>query len=149
MNKVILMGHLGADPEVRYLPNGDAACSFRIATNTRWKDKDTGEMKEHTEWHSCSMFGKRGESFAKHVKKGHRVLVEGEMRTRKWQDKEGIDRWTTEVRVRDFEFAQSLGAGQRPPAAEADRPDPEGSATAPRQTVNDKPPGDFDDDIPF
>jgi single-strand DNA-binding protein len=144
MNKVFLIGHLGADPEVRYLPNGDPACNFRIATNARWTDKQSGEKKEHTEWHSCSIFGKRAETFAQYVKKGHRVMVEGEMRTRKWTDKDNIDRWTTEVRVRDFEFLQQASGGKAPPA-DNDQPDPVGSATAPTAA----PQKDFDDDIPF
>lgn len=130
------------------MPNGDAAVNFRLATNTRWKDKESGEQKEHTEWHSCSLFGKRAEIFAQYVKKGHRVYVEGELRTRKWTDKNNIDRWTTEVRVRDFEFLQQMG-GNKPPPAEADKPDPAGSATAPHQSVNERAPADFDDDIPF
>jgi single-strand DNA-binding protein len=144
MNKVILIGHLGADPEVRYLPNGDAACNFRMATNTRWTDKESKEKREHTEWHSCSLFGKRAEAFAQYVKKGHRVCVEGEMRTRKWTDKNNVERYTTEVRVRDFEFLQQA-SGNRPPPAETDKPDPEASASAPQPP----PQKDFDDDIPF
>lgn len=144
MNKVFLIGHLGADPETRFMPNGDAACNFRMATNTRWTDKETKEKKEHVEWHSCTLFGKRAEAFTQYVKKGHRVMVEGEMRTRKWTDKNNIERWTTEVRVRDFEFLQQA-SGTKPPPAEADKPDPEGSASAPAPAAQT----DFEDDIPF
>lgn len=116
-----------------------------MATNTRWTDKKSGEKMDHTEWHSCTVFGKRGEAFAQYVKKGHRILVEGELRTRKWHDdKNGVDRWTTEIRVRDFEFLQQ-GGGNKAPPAEADKPDTEGSATAPAAA----PQTDFDDDIPF
>lgn len=154
MNRVFLIGHLGADPEVRFMPNGDAACNFRMATNTRWTDKDTKEKKEHTEWHTCTLFGKRAEAFAQYVKKGHRVMVEGEMRTRKWTDKNNVERWTTEVRVRDFEFLQQASGGGKAPPADADRPDPEGSASAPQRELGGEkreqaPPGDFDDNIPF
>src|SRR5262245_14599626 len=148
MNKVILIGHLGADPEVRYTQGGDAACNFRMATNTRWTDKQTNEKKEHTEWHSCSIFGKRATVFAEFVKKGHRICVEGELRTRKWTDKNNIDRWTTEIRVRDFEFLQQAPSN-RPPPADSDAPDEAGSASAPSQPASERKQTDFDDDIPF
>lgn len=160
MNKAQLIGNLGADPEVRYMPNGDAAVSFRIATNKRWTDKE-GKKQEHTEWHSCTMFGKRGEALAKYSHKGSKIYVEGELRTRKWTDKNNVDRWTTEIRVYDFEFLESKGTGRPPHPAEAgnypgERTDGDpGPQSAPPNTKETDashvaPPAEVDeDDIPF
>ena len=97
VNKVILVGNLGADPETRYAPSGDAICNIRIATTDTWKDKATGEKKEATEWHRVVFFGKLAEIAGQYLKKGRQVYVEGALRTRKWQDKEGQERYTTEV----------------------------------------------------
>lgn len=148
----MIIGHLGADPEIRYMPSGEAAVSARIATNSRWKDKQSGEQKERTEWHSCTIFGKRAEAFAQYVKKGHRIYVEGELRTRKWQDKQGIDRYTTEIVVRDFEFLESKGSGRPPHPADDPNAHPESSAATASGTTDSTPASgnaDFDDDIPF
>lgn len=97
VNKVILVGNLGADPEVRYMPSGDAVASLRIATTDRYKDKQTGETKEATEWHRVSMFGKLAEIAGQYLKKGSSVYIEGRIRTRKWQDESGQDKYSTEI----------------------------------------------------
>ncbi|MBK5966733.1 single-stranded DNA-binding protein [Thiocystis minor] len=99
VNKVILIGNLGADPEVRQLPSGDAVANVRLATSESWKDKNTGEKQERTEWHSVVFFGKLAEIVQTYLHKGSKVYVEGKLRTRKWQDKEGQDRYSTEVVV--------------------------------------------------
>src|SRR2546423_6432336 len=114
VNKVILVGNLGADPETKYLPSGDAVTNIRLATTDRWKDKASGEMKEATEWHRIAFFGRLAEIAGEYLKKGSQVYVEGRIRTRKWQDKEGQDRHSTEI-VADA--LQMLGS--RPGAGEA------------------------------
>src|SRR3979411_2145535 len=97
VNKVIIVGNLGADPETRYTPSGDAVTNIRVATTDRWKDKASGEMKEATEWHRIAFFGRLAEVAGEYLKKGSQVYVEGSLRTRKWQDKEGKERTTTEI----------------------------------------------------
>src|SRR5712671_3423675 len=109
VNKVILVGNLGADPETKYLPSGDAVTNIRVATTDRWKDKTSGEMKEATEWHRISFFGRLAEISGEYLKKGSQVYVEGSIRTRKWQDKEGQDRYSTDIRG---EVMQMLGSRQ-------------------------------------
>ncbi|HNT64137.1 MAG TPA: single-stranded DNA-binding protein, partial [Candidatus Desulfobacillus denitrificans] len=109
VNKVILVGNLGADPETRYAPSGDAICNIRLATTDTWKDKATGEKKEATEWHRVSFYGRLAEIAGQYLKKGSQVYIEGSLRTRKWQDKEGQDRYTTEIRA---EQMQMLGSRQ-------------------------------------
>ena len=98
INKAIIVGNLGADPEVRYLPSGEAVANIRVATTEKWKDKASGEMKEATEWHRISFFGRTAEVVGEYLKKGSQVYVEGSIRTRKWQDKDGQDRYSTEIR---------------------------------------------------
>ena len=117
VNKVILVGNVGKDPETRYAPNGDAICNISIATTDSWKDKATGEKKEMTEWHRVSFFGKLAEIAGQYLRKGSAVYVEGSLRTRKWQDKEGQDRYTTEIRADQM---QMLG-GKSEGAAEQER----------------------------
>jgi single-strand DNA-binding protein len=107
INKVILVGNLGQDPETRYLPSGKAVTNLRIATSDSWKDKQTGEQKEQTEWHTVVMFERLAEIAAEYLRKGSQVYVEGRLRTRKWQDKEGRDRYTTEIVANEM---QMLGA---------------------------------------
>ncbi len=97
INKVILIGNLGADPEMRYTPGGDAVCTLRLATSDRWKDKESGEMRETTEWHRVVLFRRLAEVAHEFLKKGVPIYVEGRLRTRKWQDKEGRERFTTEI----------------------------------------------------
>src|ERR1700704_2159021 len=98
VNKVIIVGNLGADPETRYTPGGDAVTNIRIATTDKWKDKASGEMKEQTEWHRVSFWGRLAEVAGEYLKKGSQVYIEGQLRTRKWQDKDGQDRYSTEIR---------------------------------------------------
>ena len=99
VNKVILIGNLGADPESRFAPSGDAICNIRLATTETWRDKSTGERREATEWHRVAFFGKLAEIAGQYLRKGSQVYIEGSLRTRKWHDKDGQDRYTTEIRA--------------------------------------------------
>ncbi len=148
VNKVILIGNLGADPETRYLPSGDAVTNIRIATTDTWKDKN-GEKQEHTEWHRVAFFGKTAEIAGEYLKKGSPVYIEGRIRTRKWQDKEGKDRYTTEIIARDMQMlggrgGAGAGAGGGEPRAARSAPSDDRSAPPAAADV-----GEFDDDIPF
>ena len=135
--KVMLIGHLGADPETRYMPNGDAVANIRLATTESWKDKGTGEKKEITEWHRVVFFRKLAEIVGQYLKKGSAVYVEGRIRTRKWQDKEGQERYTTEIEANEM---QMLGGKSRE----------EGQASAPQGPKQHSTSfDDMDDDIPF
>jgi single-strand DNA-binding protein len=151
VNKVILVGTLGKDPETRYMPSGSAVTNLRIATNEQWKDKQTGEQQERTEWHSIAMFGRLAEIAAEYLRKGSQVYVEGKIRTRKWQDKEGKDRYTTEIIADEMQMLGGKGGGAGAGAASAGAAAGGGSSGGGRTAVNDSgaPPGDFDDDIPF
>ncbi|MFO0512893.1 MAG: single-stranded DNA-binding protein [Gammaproteobacteria bacterium] len=111
INKVILVGNLGQDPETKAMPSGMTVCNLRIATSESWKDKQTGEMKEQTEWHSVAMFGRLAEIAGEYLRKGSQVYVEGRLRTRKWQDKEGRDRYTTEIVANEMQMLGSRGGG--------------------------------------
>ena len=164
VNKVILIGNLGADPESRFAPSGDAICNIRLATTETWRDKSTGERREATEWHRVAFFGKLAEIAGQYLRKGSQVYIEGSLRTRKWQDKDGQDRYTTEIRADEMKMlgrreggdapmrggegggweAGSQSAPARQPAAPAQRPQPQ--AAPPQQSGGF---GDFDDDIPF
>lgn len=140
VNKVILVGHLGQDPEVRHMPSGGAVTNLRLATTAQWKDKQTGEKQERTEWHTVVCFNRTAEIAGEYLHKGSQVYIEGSLRTRKWQDKEGKDRYSTEV-VADqlVMLGKREGGAPRERAAEpTQRP-----ATAPADR------GEFDDDIPF
>jgi single-strand DNA-binding protein len=154
INKVILVGNLGADPDTRYMPSGKAVTNIRVATSESWKDRQTGDMQERTEWHSIVMYDKLGEIAAEYLRKGSQVYIEGKLRTRKWQDKEGKDRYTTEIIADQMQMLGGRGGGagassepreprtaSRQPAAE-ERPD---RSAAPV----DEGGGEFDDDIPF
>lgn len=116
VNKVILVGNLGKDPDTRFLPDGKAVCNFSIATTEAWKVKDTGEKKEATEWHRVSTFGRLAEICGEYLKKGSQVYIEGKLRTRKWQDKDGQDRYTTEIVADQMVMlgGKSAGAGDAP-----------------------------------
>jgi single-strand DNA-binding protein len=138
VNKVILIGNLGADPETRYLPSGDAVTNIRIATSEKWKDKG-GEQKEHTEWHRIGFVGKLAEIAGEYLKKGSPVYVEGKIRTRKWQDKEGQDKYSTEI-VADR--LQLLGGKQREATLEEPEPTRESAK-------RDGGFAEMDSDIPF
>ena len=155
VNKVIIVGNLGADPETRYLPSGDAVTSIRVATTDRYKDKQSGEMREATEWHSISFFGKLAEIAGQYLKKGSQVYVEGSLRTRKYTDKNGVEKYATDIRADTMQMLGSrqgmggeggAGAYSRP-AAPAQRP----AAAAPAAARPAASSGfdDMDDDIPF
>jgi single-strand DNA-binding protein len=113
INKVILVGNLGQDPEVRFMPNGGAAANFTIATSETWKDKQTGEQKEKTEWHKLACFGKLAEICGEYLKKGSKIYVEGRLQTRKWQNQQGQDQYTTEVVFDDMQMLDSKPQGQQ------------------------------------
>jgi single-strand DNA-binding protein len=151
VNKVILVGNLGADPETKYLPSGDAVTNIRLATTDRWKDKASGEMKEATEWHRIAFFGRLAEIAGEYLKKGSQVYVEGRIRTRKWQDKEGQDRYSTEIVADSMQMLGSRsGAGE--PRGEPREPAGPKAAEAKPAAAAKKPAGKFDDmedDIPF
>ena len=147
VNKVIIVGNLGADPETRYLPSGDAVTNIRVATTDKWKDKTSGETKEATEWHRISFFGRLATIAGEYLKKGSQVYVEGSLRTRKWQDKEGQDRYSTEIRA---DVMQMLG--RREGGGEPREQPTESRAAEPKPAAAKKPAGKFDDmedDIPF
>ncbi|ELY2714513.1 single-stranded DNA-binding protein [Cronobacter sakazakii] len=146
VNRVILLGHLGQDPEVRYMPNGGAVTSLRLATSESWRDKQTGEMKEVTEWHSVVLYGKLAEVAGEYLRKGSQIYIEGQLRTRKWQDQIGQDRYSTEVVVNVGGTMQMLGGKQQ-----SDQPKQQSKTTKQKPPAQQYsvPPMDFDDDIPF
>jgi single-strand DNA-binding protein len=150
VNKVIIVGNLGRDPEVRYTPNGDSITNVTIATTDTWKDKATGEKKEATEWHRVVFFGKLAEIAGQYLKKGRQVYVEGALRTRKWTDKEGQERYTTEIVANEMKMLGSReGMSDAPPresggSAAGNRP-----AAAPAAQPAGGNFNDFEDDIPF
>lgn len=146
VNKVILVGNLGADPETRYTASGDAVCNIRLATTENWKDKNSGERREMTEWHRVVFYRKLAEIAGQYLKKGSQVYLEGRIKTRKWQDKEGQDRYTTEIEATEM---QMLGSRQGMGVPAMDNEPQQDYAPAPRK---DKPKPSFDDlgdDIPF
>lgn len=167
VNKVILVGHLGRDPEVRYMPNGAAVCNVTLATSRQWKNKDTGEKMEETEWHRCSAFDRIAEVMGEYLKKGRQVYIEGRLKTRKWTDKDGVEKYTTEVIVEEMKMlgAAPEGGGQRqqhddsyPPRGGSEgsqrrhadrRPPPAGTPPSHSRTSTGTGFDDMDDDIPF
>ena len=151
VNKVILVGNLGADPETRSMPSGMTVTNIRIATSESWKDKASGAQQERTEWHSIALFGRLGEIAAEYLRKGSQVFVEGKLRTRKWQDKQGNDRFTTEIIADNMQMlggrgggAGAAGGGERGAAAGAPPRDDYDQSPAPAGGKEE-----FDDDIPF
>jgi single-strand DNA-binding protein len=149
VNKVILIGNLGKDPETRYLPSGDAVTNITLATTESWKDKKSGDKQEHTEWHRVSFFGRQAEVAGEYLKKGSPVYIEGRIRTRKWQDKEGQDRYSTEIVADRMQLLGGRGSGgaegggTREPAAAGG-----GGKAAPAKKGGGSF-DDMDDDIPF
>jgi single-strand DNA-binding protein len=152
INKVIIVGNLGGDPETRYMPSGSAVTNITVATNESWKDKQTGEQKDRTEWHKVAMFGRLAEIAAEYLRKGSQVYIEGKLRTRKWQGKDGQDRYTTEIIADEMQMLGGRGGagggggsfgggggGQQGGGQQG------GGESAPPQPG----PDDFDDDIPF
>jgi len=153
INKVILIGHLGSDPESRAMPSGRNVTNMRLATSESWKDKQSGEQKERTEWHSIVLYDRLGEVASQYLKKGSQVYIEGRLQTRKWQDKEGKDRYTTEIVANDMQMIGGRaggggGAGGGSFAGGASEPRERGGAPEPAP-VGGGGPGDFDDDVPF
>ena len=165
INKVILVGNLGNDPEIRYMPSGDAVANIAIATSESWRDKATGEQKEKTEWHKVAIFGKLAELAGEYLRKGSQVYIEGQLQTRKWQDQSGQDRYSTEVVVQGFNGVMQMlggkqgGQQQQAPQQQAPRQQaPQQQAPmqrAPQQQAQNQqsqyndPPMDYDDSIPF
>ncbi len=164
LNKVILIGNLGADPEVRYMPSGGAVVNITLATSMRWKDKQTGEKKEATEWHRVVFFNRLAEIAGEYLKKGSQVYIEGRLQTRKWQDQGGQDRYTTEIIASEMHMLGSRSGGtanfggdqpQVGYSAPSSRPASQPQQSAPQQNSASMPPtpppnyDDFDDDIPF
>jgi single-strand DNA-binding protein len=153
VNKVILVGNLGQDPEIRYMPNGGAVANITLATSESWRDKQTGENKEVTEWHRVVLFGKLAEVAGEYLRKGSQVYIEGQLRTRKWQAQDGTEKYTTEVVVNVGGTLQMLGGkqeggqGNRPQQNQQQRPQQQAGESTP--TANNEPPMNFDDDIPF
>jgi single-strand DNA-binding protein len=154
VNKVILIGNLGADPEVRYLPSGSAVANLRLATSESWRDKTTGETQERTEWHRVALFGKLGEIAGQYLRKGSKVYIEGKLRTRKWQGQDGQDRYSTEVVV-DVNGSMQMLDSRGAPAGGGES-DYVRSSASPASGQDPRPAGgsqpiadEFDDDIPF
>lgn len=143
INKVILIGNLGADPEIRHMPNGAAVANINLATSESWKDKNTGEQQERTEWHRVVLFQRLAEIVAEYLKKGAKVYIEGRLQTRKWQDKTtGQDRYTTEIIANEMQMLDSRGSHSTHESPTA-RPKPEANKIP--EMANEA----FDDDIPF
>ena len=173
INKVVLIGRLGKDPEVRYIPNGGAVANLQLATSESWRDKQTGEMREQTEWHRVVLFGKLAEVAGEYLRKGAQVYIEGQLRTRSWDDNNGVTRYITEILVKTTGTMQMLGraAGAQTQPEEAQQfsgqPQPESPAEAgtkkggaktkgrgrkaaqPEPQQPSEPAYNFDDDIPF
>jgi single-strand DNA-binding protein len=167
INKVILIGNLGKDPETRYMPSGKAATNFSVATSERFKDKETGEPQERTEWHRIATFDRLAEIAAEYLKKGSKVYIEGKLRTRKWTDKEGKERYSTEIIADQMQMLDSRGMGggaaagapsddgegfrgsgpSSGPGGRGARPARAATATAAAPAAGDS--AEFDDDIPF
>jgi single-strand DNA-binding protein len=166
INKVILVGHLGQDPECRYMPNGKAVVNLRLATSEKWRDKQTGDDQERTEWHSIVAYEKLAEIISQYARKGSQLYVEGSLRTRKWQDKEGKDRYSTEIVARDVQMLGKAPSESQAPADAGETTQKQWPSTGPQSsTPRDRSkPGTiegnlarnaetaeipFDDDIPF
>ncbi|MCR9629787.1 single-stranded DNA-binding protein [Vibrio antiquarius] len=170
INKVILVGNLGNDPEIRYMPNGGAVANITIATSDSWRDKATGEQREKTEWHRVVLFGKLAEVAGEYLRKGSQVYIEGQLQTRKWQDQSGQDRYSTEVVVQGFNGVMQMlggrgqgggapmggqqqqggwGQPQQPAQQQYNAPQQQQQAPQQPQQQYNEPPMDFDDDIPF
>ncbi len=143
INKVIIIGHLGGDPELRYMPSGGAVVNVNVATSESWKDKQSGENQEHTEWHRLVFFNRLAEIVGEYLKKGSKVYVEGRLRTRKWQDNNGQERSTTEIVVNEMQMLD--GRGGPGPESRTTSQGGTSSASASMETVG----ADFEDDIPF
>ena len=157
VNKVILIGNLGADPETRAMPSGSTVANLRIATSESWKDRTSGEQQERTEWHRVALFGRLAEVATEYLRKGSQVYIEGSLRTRKWQDKQGQDRYSTEIVGNDLQMlGRAMGAGAAGSSANGNAEAAGGRQDSPPPPEYSGPPAgsggekdDFDDDIPF
>jgi single-strand DNA-binding protein len=158
INKVIIVGNVGGDPETRYMPSGSAVTNLTIATNESWKDKQTGEQKERTEWHRVAMFNRLAEIAAEYLRKGSQVYIEGKLRTRKWQDKSGQDRYTTEIIADEMQMlggrggsggGGNFGGGSAGGPSGDDMGGSQGGSQGGGNAPPQPGPDDFDDDIPF
>ncbi len=146
INKVILIGNLGRDPETRAMPSGASVCNLNIATSESWKDRQSGEQQERTEWHRVVLFNRLAEIAAEYLHKGSQVYIEGSLRTRKWQDKQGVERYTTEIVANEMQMLGGRGGGAGSPVAEGSR---ERAAAEPVGAASGAERDEFDDDIPF
>lgn len=145
INKVILVGNVGTDPDVRYLPNGNPVANMSIATSESWKDKQTGERQEKTEWHRVVLFNRLGEIAGEYVKKGSKVYIEGRLQTRKWTDQNNVERYTTEIIASELQMLDSRQSGAGMPQQQAaPAPAKQAAPAAAAEAVDN-----FDDDIPF
>ncbi len=154
INKVILIGNLGNDPEVKYMPNGNAVANISVATAESWKDKSTGERVEKTEWHRVVLFGRLGEIAGEYLKKGSKVYIEGRLQTRKWQGQDGQDRYTTEIVANDMQMMDSKGGDMQGGSSGYNQQSsqPQSQAPSSQQQPQSQAPAlsnEFDDDIPF
>ena len=155
INRVILVGNLGQDPEVRYMPNGNAVANFSVATSESWKDKQTGETSVRTEWHRIVVFGKLAEIAGEYIKKGTQVYLEGQLQTRKWQDQSGQDRYTTEVVINPLGGTLQMLGSRENSADDREHSTQNTSSRQPnknapaQQSKAPEPPMDFSDDVPF
>lgn len=149
VNKVILIGNLGRDPEVRYMPSGSAVANVALATSEQWKDKQTGEQQERTEWHNVVFFNRLAEIVGEYLKKGSQVYVEGSLRTRKWQDKSGNDRYSTEIVASEMQMLGGRGGGSGGGSGGGANYDYNQEPAASRQPAPAPAADEFDDDIPF
>lgn len=150
INKVIIVGNLGRDPENRYMPSGEQVTSIAVATTDRWRDKTSGEQKEATEWHRVSFFGKLAEIAGQYLKKGSQVYIEGRLRTRKYTDKEGVERYATEIIADTMQMLGSRPGSGEPMEERGSAPDRSSGGTAARSAPSRAPNlSDMDDDIPF
>jgi single-strand DNA-binding protein len=149
LNKVILIGNLGADPETRAMPSGLTVANLRVATSESWRDKQSGEQQERTEWHHVALFGRLGEVAAEYLKKGSQVYIEGRLRTRKWQDKQGNDRYSTEIIGNEMLMLGGRSAGTSAAGGADPRERAEAAPEAAERSESGAKGGDFDDDIPF
>lgn len=145
VNKVIIVGNLGNDPDTKYMPSGSAVTNLSVATNESWKDKQTGEQKDRTEWHRVAMFGRLAEIAAEYLRKGSQVYIEGKLRTRKWQDQQGNDKYSTEIIADEMQMLGGRGGGGAPAMGGGSGGPPPGGP--PPQSGGGS--NDFDDDIPF
>ena len=149
INKVILVGNLGADPDVKYMPSGSAVVNVSVATADSWKDKNTGQQQERTEWHRVVFFNRLAEIVAEYLKKGSQVYIEGRIQTRKWQDKQGVDRYSTEIIANDMQMLGSRGGDFGSGQSYAGGKHQAAPQSPPSNAASRAPEPDFDDDVPF